>query len=391
MFNINLKDRCKKCKVERALRLCPRANQGLCWRCCNALRVDLKCPADCPYAGKLIADNPMPAFKADNIAEMQQVIKRHIDLWVHKSREDLDHQSPAEYAEAHPDDMLKWLTGFQYPDYFPLDYLMRKLELDLEPPESGSNPEDVAAEYISHIIALEYDELLLHTMNASSLPELQHRYADLLSTVPFLKKVKSYSFIHTARSEDGAQCVVFMELNHKQEWCLILRQEDGKWYVRQNINGNPSLYFKQNALYEKIAGHLANSEDQKAYFEIAEALRSYVDSADLYYYRALYWLLVKQQDNAKVDLFNAIALDNHFTPPYMHLGLIYLNEKNYAEARLWFAAMAEIDPENPDAANNLAIATLAEGDKDAAIALWKLVLQKHPTYEMARKNLELYG
>jgi tetratricopeptide (TPR) repeat protein len=166
--------------------------------------------------------------------------------------------------------------------------------------------------------------------------------------------------------------------------------EEGRWYVRQNINGNPSLYFKQNELYQRIATLLANSEDQKAFFEIAEALRSYVDSADLYYYRALYWLLLKQPDRAKVDLFNAIALDNLFTPPYMHLGLLYLNEKDYSEARLWFAAIVNLEPDNHDAANNLAIASLADGDKADALTIWREILKKNPGYDLARKNLELY-
>jgi tetratricopeptide (TPR) repeat protein len=182
-----------------------------------------------------------------------------------------------------------------------------------------------------------------------------------------------------------------VELNHKQEWTLVLRKDADNWYVRQNLNGNPSLYFKQNELYQNIATLLGNSDDQKAYFEISEAMRSYVDSADLFYYRALYWLLVKAIDKAKVDLFNAIALDNLFTPPYMHLGLLYLNEKNYSEARLWFSAVLDLEPDNPDAANNLAIALLAGGDKADALKVWRELLKKNPAYELAKKNLDLYG
>lgn len=393
MLSLSNKDRCKKCYNERALRMCPRIRKGLCWRCCNDLRIDLRCPATCPYAGKIVEDNPLPAFKSDTYAEMQAALKAYIDIWVGKAKEGFSGQSPKTFASLHPDDMLKWLSGFQYPDFFPLDYLMHRLELELERDlaTQSQNPEEIAAAYLKSIVALEYDQLWELTLNRSPLAELRHRYQDILSKIPFLKKVTNFSYIHTSTSEDATQCIVFVELNFKQEWALVLRQEEGKWYVRQNINGNPSLYFKQNELYQRIATLLANAEEQKAFFEISEALRSYVDSADLHYYRALYWLLVKQVDKAKVDFFNAIALDNLFSPPYMHLGLLYLNAKDYPESRLWFAALVELEPENDDAANNLAIATLASGDVENALQLWRSILHRNPGYELASKNLQLYG
>ncbi len=391
MFALGAKDRCKKCRIQRALRHCPRVDKGLCWHCCNELRVDLKCPESCPYAGKMLEQNPLPAFKADTLAEMNHAIKSFIDRWIGKGNANFGDISPKAYASSNRAEMLAWLSGFQYPDFFPLDYLMHKLELDVAPGRQIENPEHVASKYLEHIIALEYDDLRALTMNKSPLADLNERYKDILGAVPFLKKVKSFCPVHTGFSEDGGSALVFVELNYKQEWTLVLRKDAENWYVRQNLNGNPSLYFRQNELYQNIATLLANSDDQKAYFEISEALRSYVDSADLYYYRALYWLLVKETSKAKVDLFNAIALDNLFTPPYLHLGLLYLNEKNYSEARLWFSAVLDLEPDNPDAANNLAIALLAGGNKADALKIWQELLKKNPAYELARKNLELYG
>ena len=391
MFAISAKDRCKKCHTERALRLCKRTGKGICWQCCNSLRIDLKCPSDCPYAASKSQDNPFPAFKTDNLAEARHALKSYINLWLHKANDQLEGLTPLLYCEKDREGMLKWLSGFQYPDFFPLDFMMQKLGLDIDPIQTPANPEEIAAKYLEQIIVLDHSKLRELTLNTSTLHDFDLRYAKLLSGIPFLKKVKNYSFIHTGMSEDGSQCLVFVELNHKQEWCLILRREQDQWWVRQNINGNPSLYFKQNERYQQIATLLANSEGQKALFEISEALRSYVDSPDLYYYRALYWLLLQQNEKAKEDLFNAIALDNLFSPPYMHLGLIYLNEKDYSNSRLWFAAMVDLEPENLDAANNLAIASLADNEKAKAITIWKEILKKNPSYELARKNLELYG
>ncbi|MCB5252558.1 MAG: tetratricopeptide repeat protein [Candidatus Cloacimonadaceae bacterium] len=391
MFSLSPKDRCKKCRSERALRLCPRIDKGLCWRCCNDLRIDLKCPDSCPYAPKLEADSAFPAFKADNNHEALHATKAYIDIWINKENPVFEGSNPRRLAAEDKKKTLDILSEFQYPGNFPVDYLMQKLELPYQKEAQIETPEDVAGRYLDHIIALEYDELQDLTMNNSALTDLKGLYAKLIRNIPFLKKIKRYSYIHSGLSEDGSQAIIFVELNHRDEYTLILRKEEGKWYLRQSLNGNPALYFKQNELYQSIAQILANGDDAKAYNEIVQAFRSYPDSADLFYYKALYWLLVKQPDKARQDFLASIALDNAFGPPYMHLGLINLNDKNYAEARKWFEALTELQPENADAINNLAIAYLADGDKEKALSLWRKILQSFPTYEMAKKNLEIYG
>ena len=388
---MNRKDRCKKCHSERALRLCPRINKGLCWRCCNELRIDLNCPESCPYAPKIETGSPFPAFKADNNHEAMHATKAYIDIWINKNSSIFAGKTPRELAAEDKKKALEILSEFQYPGNFPVDYLMQKLSLPYQKEAETDTAEEIAGQYLDHIIALEYDELQSLTLNNSLLPDLDGLYADLIRNNPFLKKLKNYSYIHSGLSEDHSQAIVFVEINHRDEYTIILRKEDSKWYVRQSLNGNPSLYFKQNELYQMIAQVLANGEDTKALNEITQALRSYPDSADLYYYKALYWLLVKQPAKAKQDLLSSIALDNSFGPPYMHLGLMNLNDKDYPEAEKWFAAFVQIEPENPDAMNNLAIALLAKGDKAKALSLWREILQSFPTHEMAKRNLELYG
>ncbi len=391
MFALGRKDRCKKCRSERALRLCPRINKGLCWRCCNELRIDLKCPDTCPYAPKLEAGSPFPAFKADNNHEAVHAAKAYIDIWISKASDIFAGKTPRKLAAEDKKMALDILSEFQYPGNFPVDYLMQKLDLPYQKEAEIETAEDVAGRYLDHIIALEYDKLRGLTLNTSGLADLHGLYAKLIQSIPFLKKLKHYSYVHSGLSEDGAQAIIFVEINHRDEYTLILRKEDSKWYVRQSLNGNPALYFQQNELYQLIAQILANGEETKAFNEISQALRSYPDSADLYYYKALYWLLVKQADKAIQDFLASIALDNSFGPPYMHLGLINLNDKNYPDAIKWFAALVELEPDNADAINNLAIAHLAGGNKEKALTLWRETLTSFPTHEMAKKNLELYG
>jgi tetratricopeptide (TPR) repeat protein len=391
MLSLNRKDRCKKCHSERALRLCPRINKGLCWKCCNDLRIDLKCPDSCPYAPKLEKGSPFPTFRADNNHEAVHAIKSYIAIWIGKRNSAFQECSPQELAEQDKQAVLEILSEYQYPGNFPVEYLMQKLNLPYENRADIETAEDVAGVYLDHIIALEFDQLRKLTLNQSLLKDLDIRYTEIIRKIPSYKKLKKYSYIHSGTSEDGAQSIVFVEFNHRDEHCFVLRQQYDKWYIRQSINGNPALYFKQNQLYQHIASLLGEAKDQDAFNEISEALRSYPDSADLYYYKALYWLLVKQTEKAKEEFLNSIALDNAFSPPYMHLGLLNLNEKDYAEAQLWFAALVQLEPDNLDAINNLAIAHLASGDKEHALILWQEILKKHPSYEMAKKNLELYG
>lgn len=391
MFALGQKDRCKKCHTERALRLCPRINKGLCWHCCNELRIDLKCPETCPYTPKLEAGSPFPAFKADNNHEAVHAAKAYIDVFIGKKSDIFADKSPRELAAEDKKAALAILSEFQYPGNFPVDYLMQRLDLPYQKDVEMQSAEDVAGEYLDRIIALEYEKLQELTQNTSELADLNGLYTSLIQSNPFLKKLRQYSYIHTGLSEDGSQAIVFVEINHRDEYTLILRNEDGKWYLRQSLNGNPALYFKQNELYQVIAQLLANGEDGKALSEISQALRSYPDSADLYYYKALYWLLMKKPDKAKQEFLSSIALDNSFGPPYMHLGLMNLNDKNYPEAQKWFAALVQLEGDNPDAINNLAIAYLAGGDKEKALSMWREILSSFPTHEMARKNLELYG
>lgn len=385
------KDRCKKCRTERALRLCPRINKGLCWRCCNELRIDLKCPDSCPYAPKIEAGGTFPAFKADNNHEAVHATKAYIDIWINKENSAFAGKSPRALALKDRDKALAILSEYQYPGNFPVDYLMQRLDIPYEKQTETETAEDVAGQYLEHIIALEYDKLQQLTLNTSSLADLDGLYADIIRKNPFLKKLKQYSYIHSGLSEDGSMAIIFVEINHRDEYTLILRKDEDRWHVRQSLNGNPALYFKQNELYQMIAQTLANGEETKAFNEISQAMRSYPDSADLQYYKALYWLLVKQPGKAKENFLASIALDNYFGPPYMHLGLMNLNDKNYPEAQKWFAALVQLEAENADAINNLAIAYLAGGNKEKALTLWRDILTSFPTHEMAKKNLELYG
>jgi len=117
-------------------------------------------------------------------------------------------------------------------------------------------------------------------------------------------------------------------------------------------------------------------------------LKIYPDSPDLYYYRALYWQLVKQREQAAVDFFNAIALDNSWTEPYLHLSAHYFVKGDYEQAKIWLEELKILQPDDPNVLNNLAAAYAGNGETEKAKELWQEIVQKYPAFEYARKNLE---
>ncbi|MDD4308831.1 MAG: hypothetical protein PHO32_00465, partial [Candidatus Cloacimonetes bacterium] len=310
MLNLLKSNRCSICYTERFVRECPRKKRKICWSCCNNLRCDANCPESCIYSAKSLESNPFPSFKTDSRAEAVDVLKKSIDFWVGRQNPHLDNNSPIKFAENSSKDMLTWLSGYQYPLYFPMAYLMQKLKLPYSQSDDLPNPESFAEQYLDAVIRLAYNELRILTINTNPMDDLSIRYTEILQALPSLKQLTSFSTLHSGISEDGVTALVFVELNHKQDWTVVVSKSTGSWKIRQNIAGSPQAYFAQNNEYTMIAEALGKGDDAKAWELISANLKIYPDSSDLYYYRALYWQLVKQLDKAAVDFFNAAALDD---------------------------------------------------------------------------------
>lgn len=383
--------RCNLCYTERLARECPRRKKKLCWACCNDLRCDGKCPESCEYAPKQDGSSPFPAFKADSRAEAMHVLERYIDLWIGRNNPQLQDKNPLDYATEQPKELLAWLSGYQYPPHFPIAYLMQKLGLPTSEADSISDPEACVEAYMHSLIGLDWASLRSHSINGNPLEDLATRYTELLQAIPILSKISTYSVIHSGLGENGNSAIVYIELNHRMDWTLLLSNITGVWKVRQNIAGNPQAYFSQNKVYTQIAEALGKADDALAWDLIGENLKIYPDSPDLYYYRGIYWQLVKQLDQAGVDFFNAIALDNSWPEPYFHLGALALNKADYSSAQQWFKQLAALQPDNPNALNNLAASYAGGGDKVKAREIWEKLDKQYPGYEMARLNLEKLG
>jgi Tfp pilus assembly protein PilF len=381
--------RCRKCHNERKVRKCPRTNKEICWECCNTYRYDLSCPASCDYAAKLAEEqsSPFPSFKADSHTEAKQVTMLFIDGWVDRARSALQDKSPRQAALENKQSLLNWLSSFQFPSYFPLEYLMQKLGLELSGVEKKAAPEELGSLYLDHAIALEWEELVKLSINLRPPEGCGERQVELLKEIKQLRKISTYRVIHGGLTDDGKTSLLYYELNHSTDWTLVLSLVGGNWLLRQNINGSPKDFFAQNERYRSIAEALSKGDDNAAWVQIQDALKLYPDSSDLLYYRAFYWQLVKQSDKAKVDFYNSIALDNAFSPSYHHLGILNAQEKNWQESIYWFEELCKLDP-SEDNRSNLAAAYANSSDIAKAKALWREILKSNPANAAVKANLE---
>ncbi|HQP27429.1 MAG TPA: hypothetical protein PLL58_06325, partial [Candidatus Syntrophosphaera sp.] len=197
------RERCFKCRAERSVRKCPRNRDKLIgWKCCLELRIDLRCPSECPYSAVKDENSPFPAFRADSNTEFTRTAKRHIDLWIYQPQEGLDGLSPADYAAKNSAGMLAWLGGFQFPANFPMTYLLQKLQLPHDEYEEPETPEMVAFGFFDAVITQDWQKLRAFTINDREDRDLAERYTRLVSEIPELKKVNRYEILHAGAADD---------------------------------------------------------------------------------------------------------------------------------------------------------------------------------------------
>lgn len=385
------RERCFKCRAERSVRKCPRHGGRLIgWKCCLELRIDLRCPSECPYSAKQDEASPFPAFRSDSNTEFTRTAKRHIDFWAYQKQDGLDGLSPAEYAKSDNAKMLAWLGKFQFPANFPMQYLLQKLELPHEEIEEPETPETVVFSFFDAVIAQDWDKLRAYTVNDCDDKDLARRHAELLAAIPELRKLGRYEILHAGAADDGVSAMVVLDLNGKLIWAVMLSFAAGRWRIRQNLNGGPHLFYEQNQLFHQLAENLANGKADETWELLRKNQPRYPDCADLYYYRALYWQLAKQFSKAKEDLRNALALDNHYFAAGFALSALYLNDGELVPAKELLAFLAEERPDDLNARNNLAACEAGLGNVAAAREIWLEILKSAPNYEPAQKNLERY-
>ncbi len=264
----------------------------------------------------------------------------------------------------------------------------KKLEIQLSiNTELPPDPESVVCSYFEAIIKWEWQGLISFTHNDLALEGCPERYTELVYQNHILKKIKNFAIVNSGTSEDKNIAFVYLELNHKYPWTVILSKRHEKWKLRQHLNGDPTLYYAQNQIYNELAKPLGEGNFTGLEQKFAHAFNLYPDSADLYYYQGLWYQGEKLFPQAKVNFFNAISLDNYWTAPFYHLALLNLQDKNFPEALYWLEKQHFLEPDDPRTLNNVAACHLHLGDRAKARQIWEEMLLKFPDFNIARENL----
>jgi len=391
-------DRCKICRKRKGNRFCIRVEGNICWNDCNILRVDLKCAESCRYALKKNKQNSNGIFfefktNADSQTEFTDLLKKEINKWITSPQDFWNNKTPAELAESEEgkQQITTFFNNFTIPEYVPMEYLKRRLDLpELKIHPLKKNFEAVAAEYLDLIISYEWEQTfdLVNYKNKFAAKDLWSNYLKRITSDKILKKMKHYDLISSALAEDKKTGIVFLEINGKFEISLILELIAEDWFVTARIYGKPELYNGENDAIKQIAFLLSTNKINEVFPLLKKYSAIYPDSADLHYYWGLYYTFADNQQKAEEFFLNAVEIDPDFNEAKYNYAYVLHSQKNYAKAKDLYLEILDTEPEEIKSMNNLASIHIDQGNYSAAEKLLNRCLEINSENEIARKNLE---
>lgn len=417
------KSRCRKCTEERAVRFCLRNNKELCWSCCNELRSDEKCPPACVFTPKNVSEKTgIPQLKTDSRTELIDFWGKYLPRWAYKPVLELGGKTAMEVrADASGKEiLLKWLSGYGFPDVEIKTAIFKKLELGTvglwvmdgtRDFESGiANPdtkqidnlcyeaetypqlnvEALAAQYLDAVIAQDWQAVISkHTLYQEFvLSNVSENYISVLSRHPLLKKVTQQHIVNAGWSEDKMQAFVLMELNRRENWTMVYILHQHSWHPYQLIWGTIQDYYAQKQHFKEIVAALAAGNLTISWDKLQRLKDLYPLSADLAYYRGLYYKLEHNPAKAKLSFEDAVAFDPTWEQPLHHLALAYMQDKDFESPLPYLNQILKFHPVDLDALNNLGVCYMGLGQQEKAEKIWRQALQLNPDNELLKKNID---
>lgn len=385
-------NRCKVCKKNRGHRFCLRLGKDICWHDCNELRIDTKCPEACRYAFSQVSDFEFRT-NADSALEYGELLKLQIDLWVLKAQPALAGRVPVDVAETEAGqiELLKMFEKASSVPGFPTEYLKKKLKLKkLVIPEVKADHESVAKEFLNTIIKQDWEKIQTFMFNMAKFDdrEIYTNFMNRFKADKVISKMTEFNLISAGLAGNKDQAFVYVECNNKFEMTLVLKKENEQWKIASRVYGKPELINGEMDAVQQIALMLSANRLSDVFELLKKYSAIYVDSADIQYYNALYYLIQHNHKKARPFLLNSVEMDPDFAVAAGLFATVMVQEGNLERGKELYINVLKNDPEDVKSMNNLASIYIQEENFEEARRLLEKALKLAPEFEYAQKNLD---
>jgi tetratricopeptide (TPR) repeat protein len=383
--------KCAICKDKPGHRFCFRKAKDICWLDCNELRIDKRCPGECDY--KLTETDLNLKAKVDSIAEYKDVSYKLMNHWLKIPQKIFGDEIPLEMAknEEGKQRICAYLGQFQFNKHVPLSYLKEKLSLsNLKVNDQKETFEDRAKEFISLVITQDWKKMIDFMLGSEKYqdPLLKKNYLSRMSSNKILNKVTDYFLVSSALADNGLTALVYFVVNGKYDLVIKMQSVNDIWWVQEKLFGKPEIINSEFQANNQIANLLSQNMLSDAFELLEKYFSIFVDSADINYYRGMYYMFSQNYKSAEKYLLNAVEIDPAFLEARSLYGTALLQNHKIESAKQVFSDILNIKPDEIKSLNNLATIFMAEGNNDEAQKLLRKCLEIDPEFIYAKQNLE---
>lgn len=389
------KNRCKSCKDLPGHRFCLRKDKHICWKCCNQMRSDLKCPSECEFRlRKKNGEETALAFdsKVDSKTEYHDLYKMVADYWIQHEVADLNREIPLLLSQSDEGKkkLALYLKDYKFPEFI-AGYLSQRLQVKVTADQhiEGQHYEEFALDYMSKLLSGDWDKAL-DMVQFAIIAKEKGSYVQVLEhykSQTALRKLAQFNLIAAGMAPRTKEAFVTFEINGSRELTLILMPYNESWIITNQVFGAINLITSENEGIRFIATSIANKDLDKAYRYLVNTLQIYYFSADLYYYQGLYYTLKGDNKHAREAYSLSIALDPFLLESQYNLAFIAQSENSIDEAKKLYKNILNISPEYIHALNNLGTIYLYEKKYSDAENCFNKCLELQPEFEYAKNNL----
>jgi len=381
---------CLNCKTHLSRRYCLRNNVRLCWKCCNKLRVDLKCPPTCEYRAQEAVKISPNQIKTDCLEEYYDFIDLHTQRWITRPSPLFANQIPRFVAEsvAGKDELQKKLLRLKLDRKIAESY-EKHLAIDLQAKliPYPISFEDVGRDFLKNIAEHNWNAIpsYFEQKNNKTVSTILKR----LKMCRTLQKLDCFLALASGLSPDGKTAFSTFEMNHQWALTLLLAFAQNEWMLENIIFGEAALIGKENESLKHIAFALSKKEYDQALKMIEQAENIYYLSPDVQYYKGLYYSINKNPYYALRAFEEATDLDLTFAEAFYNQAFIHHADHELEKAKTLYRKTIALQPQNVQALNNLGTIYLDEKDYQQARTLFQKALDLDPNFLFARENLEM--